>query len=70
MSEFYERYGRVRRHARVQWSSQIEEAVLALLGALELENVRAWKRYDFDVMESLLAQGLISDPHSRADLST
>ena len=46
---------------------KIEEAVLALLGAFEFENGRAWKRFDFDVMEGLAAQGLISDPKGRAE---
>lgn len=46
---------------------RIEEAVLALLGAFEFENGRAWKRFDFDVMESLAAQGLITDPRGRAE---
>jgi hypothetical protein len=32
---------------------KIEEAVLALLGAFEFENGRIWKRFDFDVMQSL-----------------
>ena len=46
---------------------KIEEAVLALLGAFEFENGRIWKRFDFGVMESLAAQGLISDPRGRAE---
>lgn len=46
---------------------KIEEAVLALLGAFEFENGRVWKRFDFVVMESLAAQGLISDPRGRAE---
>ncbi len=46
---------------------KIEEAVLALLGAFEFDNGRAWKRFDFDVMESLAAQGLISNPRGRAE---
>ena len=45
---------------------KIEEAVLALLGAFEFDNGRAWKRFDFDVMESLAAQGLIFNPRNRA----
>jgi len=46
---------------------RIEEAVLALLGAFEFDNGRAWKRFEFGVMESLAAQGLISDPHGRSE---
>jgi Domain of unknown function (DUF6429) len=46
-------------------SIKIEEAVLALLGAFEFDNGRAWKRFDFDVMQSLADQGLISDPKGR-----
>lgn len=46
---------------------KIEEAVLALLGAFEFENGRAWKRFDFDVMQSLAHQGWISDPRGRAE---
>lgn len=46
---------------------KIEEAVLALLGAFEFENGRAWKRFDFDVMQSLADQGWISDPRGRAE---
>ena len=48
-------------------ASKIEDTVLALLGAFEFGNGRAWKRYDFDVMESLHSQGLISEPHGRAE---
>jgi hypothetical protein len=47
--------------------SKIEEAVLALLGALEFENGGAWKRYDFAVMDSLHAKGLITGPRDRAE---
>lgn len=46
---------------------KIEEVVLALLGAFEFESGRAWKRFDFDVMQSLADQGWISDPRGRAD---
>lgn len=44
---------------------KIETAVLALLGALEFENGRVWKRYDFDVMDSLHEKGYITNPHGR-----
>ena len=46
---------------------KIEDAVLALLGAFEFENGRAWKRFDFEVMASLADQGLISEPRGRAE---
>ena len=46
---------------------KVQEAVLALLGVFEFEDGRAWKRYDFTVMEDLHRQGLISDPHGRAE---
>lgn len=46
---------------------KIEEAVLALLGAFEFENGRVWKRFDFDVMQSLANQGLISDPRGKSE---
>lgn len=46
---------------------KIEEAALALLGAFEFENGRAWKRFDFDVMQSLADQGLISDPRGKSE---
>lgn len=45
---------------------KIEDAVLALLGAFQLEDGRAWKRYDFSVMEALHAQGWITDPRAKA----
>lgn len=46
---------------------KIEDAVLALLGAFQLEDGRAWKRYDFSVMEALHAQGWITDPRAKAE---
>lgn len=46
---------------------RIEDTVLALLGTFEFDNGRVWKRYDFDVMDSLHSQGLITDPHGRAE---
>jgi hypothetical protein len=44
---------------------KIEEVVLALLGALEFENGRVWKRYDFAILGALHEQGLITDPRGR-----
>ena len=46
---------------------KIERAVLALLGALEFENGRVWKRYDFDVMDSLHEKGYITEPRGRQE---
>ncbi len=46
---------------------KIEEAVLALLGALEFENGRVWKRFDFAIMDTLHEKGLISNPRGRAE---
>lgn len=46
---------------------KIETAVLALLGALEFENGRVWKRYDFDVMGSLHEKGYITNLHGRQE---
>lgn len=50
----------------MQDDQKIEETVLALLGVFEFDNGRAWKRYDFDVMQALADKGLISDPRGRA----
>jgi hypothetical protein len=46
---------------------KIEEVVLAMLGALEFENGRVWKRYDFAVMETLHEKGLITNPRGRQE---
>jgi hypothetical protein len=46
---------------------KIEDAVLALLGVFEFGKGRAWKRYDFDVMQSLAEKGLISNPQGRSE---
>jgi len=45
--------------------SKIEEAVLGLFGVFEFENGRVWKKYDFDVMDSLFNKGYISNPHGK-----
>lgn len=45
----------------------MEQTVLALLGALEFENGRVWKRYDFVVMDAPHAKILITDPRGRAE---
>lgn len=41
--------------------------VLALTSAFEFDNGRAWKRFDFEVMQSLADQGWISDPRGREE---
>jgi len=46
---------------------KIDEAVLALLGALEFENGRVWKRLDFDAMDRLHERGLITQPRGRTE---
>ena len=42
--------------------SQIEDVVLALLAAFSFDGARAWKGFDFDVMNRLHAQGFIDNP--------
>lgn len=46
---------------------KLDELVLALMGALEFDNGRVWKRIDFAVMERLHAQGYISNPVGRQE---
>ncbi len=48
-------------------NAKLQDAVLALLGAFEFDNGRAWKRYDFSVMDELHKQGLITDPRGRRE---
>lgn len=45
--------------------SKIDDAVLALLGAFSFDGGRAWKGFDFDVMDRLYARDLIENPASR-----
>ena len=45
--------------------SKIEDAVLALLAAFSFDGGRAWKGFDFDVMDRLHAQGFIENPASK-----
>ncbi len=42
------------------------ELVLALMQLTVHEKVRAWKSYDWDVMNDLFERGYISDPRSKA----
>ena len=46
--------------------SRIEEAVLALLVAFSFDEGRAWKGFDFEVMDRLHARGLIDNPRGKA----
>lgn len=48
-------------------TAKVEEVVLALLGVFEFEKGRVWKRFDFDVMDSLHAKGYITDPKSHRE---
>ncbi len=43
----------------------IEDAVLALLVAYSSDKGNAWKGFDFEIMNRLHDQGLISDPVNR-----
>ena len=45
--------------------SKIEDAVLALLAAFSFEGGRAWKGFDFDVIDRLHAQDFIENPASK-----
>ena len=46
--------------------ARIEDAVLALLVAFSFDTGRAWKGFDFEVMDRLHARGLIDDPKGKA----
>ena len=46
--------------------SKIEDAVLALFGVFEFEGGRVWKKFDFDVMDSLYSKGYISNTHGKS----
>ena len=45
---------------------RIEEAVLALLVAFSFDESRAWKGFDFEIMDRLHARGLIDNPKGKA----
>ena len=45
---------------------KIDEAVLALLYLTLHDEVRAWKGFDFDVMDRLFEKGYILDPRNKA----
>lgn len=44
----------------------IEDTVLALLVAFSFDGGRAWKGFDFEVMDEPCAKGLIDNPKGRA----
>jgi hypothetical protein len=46
--------------------ARIDDVVLALLAAFSFEGGRSWKGFNFDVMDRLHAQGLISEPKGKA----
>ena len=45
---------------------RIEDAVLALLAAFSFDDGRAWKGFDFEVMDRLYARGFIDNPKGKA----
>lgn len=47
-------------------AGKIDEAVLALLFLGRHDGSRAWKSFDWDAMDRLHANGLISSPASKA----
>ena len=44
---------------------KVDDAVLALLNLTLHDGSRAWKGFDFDVMDRLYAKGYILDPHNK-----
>jgi hypothetical protein len=47
-------------------NDKIDDAVLALLSLGLHDGARAWKSFDWDVMDRLHERGYISDPRSKA----
>jgi len=45
---------------------KIDDAVLALLYLTLHDDVRAWKDFDFEVMDRLFEKGYILDPRNKA----
>ncbi|WP_350649468.1 DUF6429 family protein [Pseudomonas sp. HY13-MNA-CIBAN-0226] len=43
----------------------VEDAVLALLAAFSFNDGNTWKGFDFEIMNKLHQQGLITDPVNR-----
>ncbi len=46
--------------------SRMAEAVLALLAVHRFDNGRAWKGYDFEIMDRLHAEGFLLEPRGKA----
>jgi len=46
--------------------ARIGGAVLALLAAFSFDNGRAWRGFDFEVIDRLHEQGLISNPKGKS----
>ena len=46
--------------------SRIDDAVLALLAIFSFDGGRAWKGFDFEVMDRLHARGFIANPQGKA----
>lgn len=46
--------------------SRVDDTILALLVAFSFDGGRAWKGFDFDVMDRMHAQGFIDDPKGKA----
>lgn len=46
--------------------SKIDDAVLALLAVCSFDGDRAWKGFDFDIMDRLHARGLIDNPMNKS----
>lgn len=46
--------------------TKIDQAVLALLSLTLHDGCRAWKGFDWDVMDRLFEQGYICDPRGKA----
>jgi len=44
---------------------KVDDVVLALLNLTLHDGARAWKGFDFDVMDRLYAKGYILDPHNK-----
>jgi hypothetical protein len=44
---------------------KVDDVVLALLNLTLHDGARAWKGFDFEVMDRLYAKGYILDPHNK-----
>jgi hypothetical protein len=63
--EARERYAGVEREGDAD-SDRIDDCVLALLWLTLHDEDRAWKAFDFEVMDRLFAKGFILDPRGKA----